>query len=132
MIRKKRRNPQIDDTCLRLLAQTLYDGTMRSLTNTLIYLKQGFYCKDCDEVYWKCKCDYCENCRSNKCICYLNLPNEYENAKKIIRKITLDFVNQLDSIERPTVKKILREIANNDRYYHTSQKLVEELMDQIK
>jgi len=39
----------------------------------ITYIKQGYECEDCEKEYDKCECEYCPDCKFNRCLCMLDI-----------------------------------------------------------
>lgn len=106
--RNKRKNPEIIyDEGMQNLARGLIFGNGHHFANAQNYYRQGFNCKDCDQTYAKCKCEYCEDCKYNRCMCSYDIENDDERhdlirkdiwklAKKVLKDNELEYlVNQI-------------------------------------
>lgn len=67
--------------------------------NILLSLNYEEICKDCENHYTSCRCEYCDDCKFRKCLCELNLiyiksiPKSYsEKERNIIRNYIFDVI----------------------------------------
>jgi len=67
------------------LYNAVYTNT-DGLSNRLCFIKQGYECDDCEEEYPTCECEYCSDCKFNRCLCLLDIVKKSEySAKEQIR-----------------------------------------------
>lgn len=80
------------------IEMTLETGRIDDLVNTIIYYRQGRQCEDCDKYYTLCKCDRCNDCKQNRCICRFLGDDSKPKDRIRIRKIVWEFVRYINSI----------------------------------
>lgn len=87
MIRKKKRKNPVDDELIDYLIDAYKDESPNELSSALSYQKQGQRCQDCNDYFWKCKCEYCDNCEFNRCLCDLGIERQtyYSLAKNELK-----------------------------------------------
>lgn len=74
----RKSNPHYDITYIDLLISAILRGSPLMLTSAITYSIQNEICDDCNEEYTKCKCEDCEDCGYNRCLCDLEiLPKGY-------------------------------------------------------
>src|SRR5574338_167114 len=93
--RKRKKNPKIDEIPLTkheidTLKWSLYNailyGEPTDLVNSISLLKLGFVkCDDCDKDYYACRCEYCEDCKLNRCLCDWNLNRSSYGSYEVIK-----------------------------------------------
>lgn len=76
-------------------------GTFDLLTNLIIFYNQGKYCEDCDQDYYKCECEKCDDCLQKRCVCRFLGDDAKPKDRIRIRKIVWEFVRYLNKI-RPS------------------------------
>ena len=57
-------------------------GDPENLVNTLIITKQGLDCYDCYHSFMGCECEYCSDCKFNRCLCLLDIEKKSEYTTK--------------------------------------------------
>ena len=80
------------------LYNAVYTNT-DGLSNLLCFIKQGYSCDDCEKDHDSCECEYCEDCKFNRCLCLLNIvkKSEYTTKERIkVAKVWWELAKLMD------------------------------------
>lgn len=70
-MKKKRKKNPVDNVYISLLTNAIKLGNLGDLTGAISYYKQGIRCNDCNEKYYACFCEKCDECGFTRCLCDL-------------------------------------------------------------